>query len=163
MDLTSWWAFWQRYKHLLGFGVAALVIFGTGWQLGRVMSPYYAAHPIVFEDNHGADVASAGGSIEQLTSLREAGTAQAALADAPAVVSPTPTAVVAGVVSSTVPSSEKLFVGSVNSDKYHHKDCASGRQIKEENQIWFGSVEEAEKAGYTASKCTAEKLSQPGN
>jgi hypothetical protein len=43
------------------------------------------------------------------------------------------------------------FVGSVNSNKYHLPDCPSAKKILPQNQIWFDSEEEAQKAGYV--KC----------
>lgn len=46
------------------------------------------------------------------------------------------------------------YVGSKNSDKYHAPWCSGALRIKEENQIWFATKEEAESAGYTpASNC----------
>ena len=48
----------------------------------------------------------------------------------------------------------KSYVGSKNGTKYHLPWCGSAKQIKEENKVWFGSKEEAEKAGYSpASTC----------
>lgn len=41
-----------------------------------------------------------------------------------------------------------MFVGSINSNKYHWPDCPWGQKISEENQIWFSSEEEAQAAGY---------------
>ncbi len=46
------------------------------------------------------------------------------------------------------PEKEKRFVGSINSNKYHHPECPWGRRIAPENQIWFSSEEEAKAAGY---------------
>ncbi|MEX2514916.1 MAG: hypothetical protein WD335_02170 [Candidatus Paceibacterota bacterium] len=47
-----------------------------------------------------------------------------------------------------------LFVGSVNSDKYHYRWCGGGQRISPENRLYFNSVEEAEAAGYEpASNC----------
>lgn len=43
---------------------------------------------------------------------------------------------------------EKVFVGSVNSNKYHWPDCPSAKKIAPQNQIWFLSEEEARAAGY---------------
>jgi len=48
---------------------------------------------------------------------------------------------------------EKQLVGSVKSKKYHLPDCSNVKRIKPENQIWFSSVEEAEKQGYQPAKC----------
>lgn len=41
-----------------------------------------------------------------------------------------------------------LFVGSVNSDKYHSPSCHWAKQIKPENRKCFTSKEEAQSAGY---------------
>lgn len=46
------------------------------------------------------------------------------------------------------------YVASKNSDKYHAPWCSGASRIKEENQIWFQTKEEAEQAGYSpASNC----------
>ena len=43
---------------------------------------------------------------------------------------------------------------SSTSKKYHHTWCAGAKQIKPENQIWFGTAQAAEAAGYTlAGNC----------
>lgn len=41
------------------------------------------------------------------------------------------------------------FVASATGEKYHLPDCASARQIKEENRIYFQSAQQAEAEGYT--------------
>jgi hypothetical protein len=49
-------------------------------------------------------------------------------------------------------------VASKNGTKYHYPWCAGAQSIKEENKIWFSSIEEARKAGYTpASNCKGLK------
>ncbi|MBI2624322.1 hypothetical protein HYW67_02395 [Candidatus Parcubacteria bacterium] len=46
------------------------------------------------------------------------------------------------------------FLASRNGKRYYPKDCASANRIKPENRIWFASIAEAEKAGYTkATNC----------
>lgn len=48
-------------------------------------------------------------------------------------------------------------VASKNSNpkKYHFTWCSGAKRIKPENQIWFASAAEAEKAGYVlAGNCT---------
>ncbi len=46
------------------------------------------------------------------------------------------------------------FVGSKNSDKYHHTSCPGASRIKDENKVWFASQAEAEAAGYSlAANC----------
>ena len=130
--------------------LAALALglaFTAGWQAGRVTSPYYAAHPIIFSEptNAPADLG--------------------ALAATPA---PTPASEVSESSTSPEPSvagakdvtgaSTQRFVGSVNSDKYHDPSCSGANQIKPANQVWFATREEAEAAGYSPSACTKEKL-----
>ena len=43
---------------------------------------------------------------------------------------------------------EEVYVGSVNSDVFHYSDCKWAKNIKSDNEIWFGSIEEAENEGY---------------
>lgn len=51
------------------------------------------------------------------------------------------------------PNNTKV-VASKNSDKYHFTWCSGAKRIKPENQIWFTSATEAEKAGYVlAGNC----------
>lgn len=46
------------------------------------------------------------------------------------------------------------IVASKNGTKYHYPWCSGAQSIKEENKIWFNSIEEARKAGYQpASNC----------
>jgi hypothetical protein len=53
---------------------------------------------------------------------------------------------------------EEKVVGSKNSDKYHLPNCPGAKQISEQNKIWFNSIEEAEKAGYSpAGNCPGLK------
>jgi len=47
-------------------------------------------------------------------------------------------------------TSDCLFVGSRNSNKYHLPTCAVAKRIKSENTVCFASKEEAEKRGYVA-------------
>lgn len=126
--------------------LAGILLFAAGWQLGRVMSPYYAAHPIVFSDNPRP---AAGGTPQEIANLRQEG--ESLKVEAEAKPSSPAQPVVAGVKTG-------VFVASVNSNLYHHPDCPSASRIKDVNQVWFASQQEAEVAGYSPSKCTLEKL-----
>lgn len=157
-DLTSLWAFYQKNKQSAGQALVGILLFAAGWQLGHVMSPYYAAHPIVFSDNARQAV---GGSQQELVALQKEGKdmqAQAAAKAAPAV---------AGIRQEGAAPAEALakagFVASVNSTLYHHPDCPTAKRIKDVNQVWFASQAEAEAAGYSPSKCTLDKLSKNTN
>lgn len=53
-----------------------------------------------------------------------------------------------------VTTDSEVLVGSKNSDKYHLPWCSGAARIAEENKVYFGSVEEAKRAGYTpAANC----------
>lgn len=146
MALESLWVFWKQHGRRAGQATAALLLFAAGWQTGRVMSPYYTASPIVFQESPATPPGANTGSVKELTSLQEqiAGTA---------TTSPKPST-----RESTPPATSGLFVGSKNSNLYHHKDCPSAKQIKNANQIWWPDAESAEAAGYSPSKCTQNKV-----
>jgi micrococcal nuclease len=44
--------------------------------------------------------------------------------------------------------SEKKYVGSTESDKYHYPECRWAKKILPENEIWFSSSEDARSKGY---------------
>lgn len=43
---------------------------------------------------------------------------------------------------------EGKYVGSIDSDKFHNPNCRWAKKIKQENEIWFDTIEEAKKQGY---------------
>lgn len=47
---------------------------------------------------------------------------------------------------------EKVFVGSIKSDKYHYPSCSAAKRIKPENEIWFSSSTDARAHGYVPCK-----------
>jgi hypothetical protein len=49
-------------------------------------------------------------------------------------------------------SEEKVFVGSIKSNKYHYPDCEWAKKIKPSNQIWFSSPADAIAHGYVPCK-----------
>lgn len=49
-------------------------------------------------------------------------------------------------------SEEKVFVGSIKSNKYHYPDCEWAKKIKPSNQIWFSSPADAVAHGYVPCK-----------
>jgi len=44
------------------------------------------------------------------------------------------------------------YVASVNGSKYHFPWCSGAERMKEGNKIWFDSVLEAQRAGYTPAR-----------
>lgn len=125
---TSIRMFLAKYDKIIGYFIFGVLLFLLGWQSGRVMSPYYASSPIIFEDRQCSVCPSSGGSPEELKQL---------------VASPVPQS-----------ASQGLYVGSKNSTLFHHMTCASARSIKAVNQVWFATYEAAVAAGRSPSACT---------
>jgi len=48
--------------------------------------------------------------------------------------------------------SDKKFVGSVKSNKYHLPSCEWAQKVSPSNEIWFSSAEEAQAKGYVPCK-----------
>lgn len=158
MDLSSYWALYNRHKSRGGQLFFVLVALIIGWQIGRTTSPYYDARPIVFEDT-----TCEGGSPEELSKLQEEGKEQRSQElqaqvkkEEKNTQSATPTTAVAGTTDDKATAGR--FVGSVNSNLFHDPSCSSSKRIKDTNQIWFESVEDAQQSGYSASKCTKKIL-----
>lgn len=53
------------------------------------------------------------------------------------------------VPETTSPKSSGVYVGSVDSDKYHNPSCRFAKEILPENEVWFDSAEEAQNANYS--------------
>lgn len=158
MDFSSYWALYNRHKARGGQLLVIFVALVVGWQLGRTTSPYYDARPIVFEDT-----ACEAGAPEELVELKNEGEAQRVQAakkeevkEGKKVPANTSKPVVAGAKNDVAAAGK--FVGSVNSDLFHDPSCSSSKRIKDSNQVWFDSIEDAEKSGYSPSKCTQKLL-----
>lgn len=132
---TSIRMFFAKYDKTIWYSIFGTFLFLLGWQLGRVMSPYYASSPIVFEDRQCSACPSSGGSPEGLRQL---------------VASPQ----VSNILPVPQSASQGLYVGSKNSTLFHHMTCASARSIKVVNQVWFATYDAAIAAGRTPSACT---------
>ena len=52
----------------------------------------------------------------------------------------------------TIQETQGLYVGSVNSDKYHYPSCQYAQQILPQNRIWFLTTAEAQASGYIPCK-----------
>ncbi len=129
--------FFVKYDKAIGYSILGILLFLLGWQTGRVMSPYYASSPIVFEDRQCSVCPSSGGSSEALQSL---------------ISSPSTSS------APLVPQNDSRgsYVGSKNSTLFHHYTCASAKTIKAANQVWFATYDAAVAAGRTPSACTAK-------
>jgi hypothetical protein len=63
-----------------------------------------------------------------------------------ATPSPTPK-----VTTPTTPAKVNYFFASNRGSKYYPMGCSAGKNIKQENRVYFTSASEAEKAGYELS------------
>ena len=53
------------------------------------------------------------------------------------------------VAETTSQKSSGVYVGSIDSDKYHNPGCRFAKEILPENEIWFDSIEDAQNSGYS--------------
>jgi len=58
-----------------------------------------------------------------------------------------------GPVENNPKNSSDNYVGSRNSNKFYPADCRYAKLIKEENKVFFATVEEGEKAGRKYVEC----------
>lgn len=145
MAASGWRLFLAQHDSTIGMAVIAILIFLVGWQTGRVMSPYYASSPIVFEDRTCNTCPSSVGTSQTLQDVRE-GTKPPVNSTESIVDDPG---------ASNVPAGQQgLYVGSKNSTLFHHYTCASAQTIKAENQVWYATYQEAAQAGRSPSSCT---------
>lgn len=163
MSLGAWWLTLKTNQKLVLNILVGVLLFAAGWQLGRVMSPYYAAHPIIFEEGS----TDAGGSQEELVKLRKEGVSETTergvtpvsgnVVTSPGVEERSTGESASGEIAGT--ATRGRFVGSKNSNKYHAvPECTTWKQIKTANQIWFADQAEAQSAGYMPTSCTAKLL-----
>lgn len=136
MQFASIQLFFKQYDKALGAGVIAVLIFLLGWHAGRIMSPYYASTPIVFEDRACSACPSSSGSLQELQNTSSGNLIPVG----------TPNALTGDLKGS--------YVASKNSNLFHHATCSSAKTIKPENQIWYGTYEEASASGRQPSSCT---------
>lgn len=61
------------------------------------------------------------------------------------------------VPETTSQKSSGVYVGSVDSDKYHNPSCRFAKEILPENEIWFDSIEDAQNSGYSPCGCCHPK------
>ncbi len=167
-DFTSIWAFWQKNNRHLNTALLLLIAFIAGWQISKITSPYNNASPIIFEEC-AEDVrnsnAPASDTFDQsnrtIETLKEEGIARRQKTSKDTKITednqlPTSPQVAGTTASQANPAGK--FVGSINSDLFHDPSCSSSKRIKPANQIWFDTIEDAQKSGYSPSKCTQEKL-----
>ncbi len=56
-----------------------------------------------------------------------------------------------GCGSNTTSTSEKNFVGSSDSNKYHYPSCKWAQKISPSNEVWFATPQDAQAKGYVVN------------
>lgn len=161
IDYTSGWLFLQRRRSQIGLGLLGCLLFLSGWQLGRVTSPYFQANPIIFAERSCSVCSSGGGQIEELTALQVEGDRLASASTQPKTeASKSPKIAGLQATPNTVAgtTAQGQYVASKNSKLFHDISCPSVSRIKVSNRRYFTSAAAAQAAGLTPSKCTLEKL-----
>ena len=133
---------------VVGVILIALISFG----LGRLSAPQNNKEPIVIEQNQESGIknndASILNNLEQGSGDGQNNPSTSAAADS--LRSGNNVGVEAAV------GAKGIFVASKNGAKYHWPWCSFAKKIKPENQVWFKSETEAQKAGYSACGCIAK-------
>ncbi len=115
---------------VVGFVLVAIIAFGAG----RISAPEIIRNPIVIDEPNASSSVNVFGSVSQ--------SLNAAVGDS---------------ANSGATIAKGLFVASRGGTKYHWPWCSYGERIKLENQVWFNSESEAQKAGYSPCACIASK------
>lgn len=115
--------FWRKYEEKIIITIGFILVAFLSFGLGRLTGPQGASLPLTIEEDD---------------NISNSEIYQADIKEA--------------VENKGEPSVAKgFFVGSRNSNIYHWSGSSWAKKIKPENQIWFDSEEEAQKAGYKRS------------
>ncbi len=126
---------------VIGIILISLVSFGSGWLLGNnsVLSSDAATQESIIIENQEAVLTEnlnlEASSIEKTESENE-----------------TTVKIEESQQIEEVKPETSNIVASKNGTVYHYVWCSGAKRIKEENKIYFNSIEEAEKAGYRPAK-----------
>ena len=126
--------------------VLSIFLVILGYLVGYWSSETQKASPIVFQGTNATPTVLSDTDIAVLTDA----------------VKPTPVAKNVASAQNTNPapvsvSTNSEFVASINGTKYYFTSCSEVKRIKEENQVFFKTEQEAIDAGYEASACVMKK------
>lgn len=129
------------------YTILLILIVGFGsFGLGRLSKLRELQSPILLEQTLSASAVSAGSFASPPPTLEGENTSAISSVKGQS----------SNVTGSIAPGGQ--FVASKSGAKYHFPWCSGAQRISEANKIWFTSVEEARKAGYTpASNCKGLK------
>jgi len=126
---------------VIGIILISLVSFGSGWLLGNnsvLSSDAATQESIIIEDQKA--VLTENLNLEALSIKKTESENET-----------TATIEEGQQIEEAKPETSNI-VASKNGTVYHYVWCSGAKRIKEENKIYFNSIEEAEKAGYRPAK-----------
>ncbi len=133
------WGKAVEYEKDIWLGLLVLTVGVGGFATGRLVEIQETKTPVRIETvDLGAKIGEGSSNPSITIKTQKGGTFE-----------PTAATQVAAVVAVN-PTTGKV-VGSKNGSKYHLPECSGAKNIKEENKVWFASVEEAKARGYTAA------------
>lgn len=139
--IKGWWGKVLEHEKDLFLALLVIVVAIGGFASGRLVEVNEDQVPVRIET---VDLSGAGEGGESTSSLITVKTQKGDTFE------PAKTPQVAAVAASVSPANGQV-VGSKNGSKYHLPECSGAKRIKEENKVWFATVEDAKKAGYTAA------------
>ena len=133
---------------VIGVILIAFISFG----LGRLSAPQNKKEPVTIEQNQESKINNNATILDNLEQGSGDGqnTINSTDMNNPSTSSGNNNSVQA------VAGAKGVFVASKNGTKYHWPWCSYAKNIKPENQVWFKSEAEAQKAGYAACGCIAK-------
>lgn len=125
---------------VIGIVLISLISFG----LGRISASQSAKEPVTIEQNNESRIMNYGNEEGSVLNSEEQGSG-----DGQGINNATSVNTDQSSTSSNN-INQGIIVASKNGAKYHWPWCSWAKKIKPENQVWFKSEAEAQKAGYTA-------------
>lgn len=127
----------EKMKKILLFVLAVFLAFGSGFIFGNAFRDYVLGNNrINFDFKESENIISE----EEKNQILETLNAEAVY---PEKDNP----------QEETKKNEHKFVGSLKSDKFYSVDCSYAKRVKEENKVWFDSIEAGEAAGRTFVDC----------
>jgi len=142
MSVTDQWKLLtSKREDKVFMWVLCVFLMILGYLVGYWSSETRKASPIVFQGTSAVPTVLSDADIAILTDAIKA----------------TPTAnVVPRVAGETTETTNSQYVASINGTKYYFTSCSEVKRIKEENQVFFKTEQEAIDAGYEPSVCVTK-------
>ena len=135
---------------ILVIGIILIALIGFG--LGRLSALPSDKEPVIIESQETGNLESGTGAI--INNLEQGSGDGQNNPSTPAATDSLRSGSNIGVEAAA--GAKGVFVASKNGTKYHWPWCSYAKNIKPENQVWFKTETEAQKAGYAACGCIAK-------